>query len=158
MLSVSVKTSRSSTHARKDVTRRLLWPIPRSTTLICPLCVGVVVLLSVSGRLPVPQDQAHSMTKGRPARKMSECIYLSHCQAQLRGKVILKRDQAFRFHHPKRFKTSFQKSGGTFLLTGPPPLTLPLFYPYGLTTSQTSALLTSLPIPPFWKSRTPSQK
>ena len=56
-------------------------------------------------------------------------VYLSHCQAQLQRKVILKRDQAFRFHHPKRFKTSFQKSSGTSLLingssTSDPPSVL----------------------------------
>ena len=90
------------------------------------------MLLSVSGRLWVPPDLAHFMMKERPARKMSECIYLSHCQAQLQRKVILKRDQAFRSYHPKRFKTSFQKSGGTSLLingssTSDPSSVLPVW-------------------------------
>ena len=86
----------------------------RSMTLTYLLCVGVVMLPSISGRLRVPTDLAHSMTKERNARKMS--VYLSQCQAQLQRKVIQKRDQAFHSHHPKRFKTSSQKSGGTSLL------------------------------------------
>ena len=65
-----------------------------------------------------------------------------HCKAQLQRKVIQKRDQAFRSHHPK---TSSQKSGGTSLLINRSPNSDPSsVLPYGLTISQTSALLTSL--------------
>ena len=48
-------------------------------------------------------------------------VYLSQCQAQLQRKVIQKRDQAFHSHHPKRFKTSSKKSGGTSLLINGSP-------------------------------------
>ena len=44
----------------------------RYTTLIYQHCVGKVVLLSVSGKQQAPLDLAHSMTKERTARKMSE--------------------------------------------------------------------------------------
>ena len=82
------------------------------------------MLLSVSGRPWVPLDLAHSMKKERNVRKMSECTfpnakhnYNASCSCQ----VIQKRDQAFHSHHPKRFKTSSQKSGGTSLLINGSP-------------------------------------
>ena len=93
----------------------------------------------------------------RKTCKKNVRVYLSHCQAQLQRKAIL--IKLFVLTTLNVFKRPFRNLVEPLSSSmDPPPLTLPLFYPYGLTISHTSAFLTSLPIPPFRESRTPSQK
>ena len=47
--------------------------------------------------------------------------YLSKRRAQLQRRVTQKRDQAFHLHHPKHFKMTFRKSGGSTLLVNGSP-------------------------------------
>ena len=95
-----------------------LWPIPTwSATLTCLLCVGVVVLLSVSGRLQVPPDLAHS------ARKMS--VYLSIAKHNYNAKSYKNVIKLFVLTILKRPLRNLVEPLSS--LTGPPTLTLPLF-------------------------------
>ena len=119
---------------------------------------GVVVLLSVSGRLRVPPDLAHSMTKERNVRKMSECTF-PNAKRNYNVKSFKNETKLFILtirnvsKHPLRNQEELPSSS-----TGPQTPTHPVFYPYGLTIFQISAHLDSPTIPPSRKSGTPSRK
>ena len=89
------------------------------------------MLLSVSVRLRVPPDLAHSMTKERPARKGSECTFpiAKHNYNAESFKIVIK---LFVLTTLNVFKTSSQKSGETSLLinessTSDPSSVLPVW-------------------------------
>ena len=130
----------------------------RSMTLIYLLCVGVVVLLFVSGRPRVLPDLAHSMTKERNVRKMSECTF-PNSKHNYNVKTFKNLTKLFILTILNVSKRPLRNQEEPLSLsTGPQTPTLPVFYLYGLTIPLTSTSRLSNNLPPSRKSGTPSRK
>ena len=105
--------------------RSYIVSLQKTTLEFAHACVfgRAVVLLFVNGKQPAPPDLVHSIYEERKTCKKNVNTYLSQRRAQLQRKVIQKRDQDFHSHHPKRFRNTVRKSGGSTLLVNGSPNT-----------------------------------